>query len=127
MAEVRETTEQIRTLDIGDDEVLLGLGGREYFRTLAEYDGPETAASLEIPLFLGQGGRDYQVTVEADFSRWEDALSEASDVQFTVYDDLNHLFQRGEGASTGSEYYERDAVLDRRVVEDVAAFVDRHA
>ena len=127
MAEVRETAEQIRTLDIGDDEVLLGLGGREYFRTLAEYDGPETAASLEIPLFLGQGGRDYQVTVEADFSRWENALSEASDVQFTVYDDLNHLFQRGEGASTGSEYYERDAVLDRRVIEDVAAFVDRHA
>ena len=127
MAEVRETAAKIRTLDIGDDEVLLGLGGREYFRTLAEYDGPETAASLEIPLFLGQGGRDYQVTVEGDFSLWEAALSEASDAQFTVYEDLNHLFQRGEGPSTGSEYYERDAVLDRRVVEDVAAFVDRHA
>jgi len=126
LAEARATAEKIRSLDIGEDEVLLGLGGREYFRTLAEYDGAETAAGLEIPLFLAMGGRDYQITVEEDLPVWQDALSE-NDVEVAVYEDLNHQFQRGEGPSTGTEYYEPGAVFDRRVVEDIAAFVDRHA
>jgi dienelactone hydrolase len=127
LAEFQATAEKIRSLDIGDDEVLLGLGGREYFRTLEEYDGPETAAGLDIPLFLAMGGRDYQVTVEKDLPVWQDALSGNSTVTVEVYDDLNHLFQRGDGPSTASEYVEPDAVFDRRVVEDVAAFVGRHA
>jgi pimeloyl-ACP methyl ester carboxylesterase len=127
LAELQKTAEKIRTLDIGDDEVLLSLGGREYFRTLAEYDGPKTAAGLEIPLFLAMGGRDYQITVENDLPIWREALSSASDVAIEVYDDLNHLFQQGEGPSTGREYYEPDAVFDRRVIEDVAAFVEQHA
>jgi dienelactone hydrolase len=127
LAEFRSTVEKIRSLDISDEEVLLGLGGREYFRTLAEYDGPETAAGLDSPLFLAMGGRDYQITVEKDLPVWQDALSGKSTVTIEVYEDLNHLFQRGDGPSTDSEYVDPDAVFDRRVVEDVASFVGRNA
>jgi dienelactone hydrolase len=127
LSQFRATATKIRSLDIGDDEVLLGLGGREYFRTLEEYDGPETAAGLDTPLFLAMGGRDYQVTVEKDLPVWQDALSGKSTVTVEVYDDLNHSFQKGDGPSTGTEYYEPDAVFARRVVEDVVSFVDRNA
>jgi hypothetical protein len=41
-------------------------------------------------LFL-QGGSDYQVTRE-DFQIWQDALGGRSDVQFTMYPGLSHLF-----------------------------------
>lgn len=124
LAEARMKAEKIRTLDIGDDEVLLGLGGREYFRSLAEYDGPAVAADLEIPLFIGQGQRDYQVTPDEDFPVWRDALSGQSDVRLEVYDGLNHVFQDGTGPSTGTEYFQPAAVFDRRVVEDIAGFVE---
>lgn len=127
LSEFRATAAKIRSLDIGDDEVLLGLGGREYFRTLERYDGPETAAGLDTPLFLAMGGRDYQITVENDLPVWQDALSEDSTVTVEVYDDLNHLFQKGDGPSTGTEYYEADAVFALGVIEDIVSFVDRNA
>jgi dienelactone hydrolase len=127
LAKARARAEKIRSLDIGDDEVLLGLGGREYFRSLAEYDGPASAADREIPLFVGQGDRDYQVTVEDDFAIWREALSGKPAVRFEVYDGLNHLFQDGTGPSTGTEYYRPGAVFDRRVVEDIAEFVEANS
>lgn len=127
IAELEARTEQVRSLDIGDDEVVFGLGGREYFETLAGYDALETAAELEIPLLLGQGGRDYQITVEDDLPLWQEALSGQSTAQFEVYDDLNHLFQRSKGPRTNTEYYQPEAVLAQRVVEDIAAFVEENA
>jgi len=127
LAEFRPTVEKIRSLDIGDDEVLLGLGGREYFRSLAEYDGPAAAAALDSPVFVGQGGRDYQVTPDGDFRIWRETLSGEPRVRFERYPDLNHLFQAGSGPATSTEYYDPEAVFDRRVVEDVAAVVERHA
>lgn len=124
MADVREDAEKVRSLDIADDEVLFGLGGRAYFRTLAEYNGPETAAALDIPLFLAQGGRDYQVTPDGDFPVWQDALAGMSKVSLERYDDLNHLFQESEGPMTNTEYYDPAAVLDERLVDAVTTFVD---
>jgi pimeloyl-ACP methyl ester carboxylesterase len=127
LAEADALAENISSLDIDDDEVLLGLGGREYFSSLAAYDGPETAAKLDIPLFLAQGGRDYQVTDEQDLPLWKDALSGMSGVQFAVYDNLNHLFQHSDGPMTPSEYYEPAAVFDQRVVEDIGAFIEQNS
>jgi pimeloyl-ACP methyl ester carboxylesterase len=124
LAEARTKSEKIRTLDIGDDEVLLGLGGREYFQSLAEYDGPAAATDLAIPLFVGQGQRDYQVTPDEDLPVWRDALSGQSDVRLEVYEGLNHVFQDGTGPSTGTEYFDPEAVFDRRVVEDIVGFVE---
>ncbi|ERH11134.1 MAG: lysophospholipase [halophilic archaeon J07HX64] len=126
ITEFEERAEQVRSLDIGDDEVVFNLGGREYFETLAEYDALEAAASLEIPILLGQGGQDYQITVEDDLPLWQDALS-GQGVEFEVYDDLNHLFQQSEGSRTKTEYYEPAAVLARRVVEDITTFVEENS
>jgi dienelactone hydrolase len=127
MADVREDAEKVRSLDIADDEVLFGLGGREYFRTLTEYNGPETAAALDIPLFLAQGGRDYQVTPDEDFPIWQEALAGMPNVSLERYDDLNHLFQESEGPMTNTEYYDPAAVLDERLVDAVATFVDSNS
>lgn len=127
LADAREIAEKIRSLDMNDDEVVLGLGGREYFQSLAEYEGPEAAAELEIPLFVGQGDRDYQVTPDGDFPIWKDALSNQSNVRFELYEGLNHVFQDGTGPSTGVEYFDADAVLDQCVVEDITIFVQRHS
>ena len=123
-AKARTRAEKIRSLDIGDEEALLGFGGREYPPT--EHDGPETAAALEIPLFVGQGDRDYRVTPEEDPPVWKEALC-GSDVRFELYGGLNHVFQDGAGPSTGTAYFDTGAVFDRRVVEDITTFVERYS
>lgn len=122
LASVQQEAEQIRTLDIDDDEVIR-FGGREYYRTLQEYDHTATATDLSIPVRVLQGARDWQVTVEDDLATWRDALEDQPNVEFTVYDDLNHRFQESEGLRTRAEYSQPDAVFDLAVVEDIAAFV----
>jgi dienelactone hydrolase len=126
LAEVRRIAERIRTLDIADDEVVLGFGGDEYYRTLQEYDHLATAADLAVPRLVAQGGRDWQVTDEADLPLWRDALAGESNVRFQVYPDLNHRFQPGEGRETIEEYF-RDVSVAEQLVVDVAEFVRGNA
>jgi pimeloyl-ACP methyl ester carboxylesterase len=122
-----QMAEQIRSLDIGEDEIVAGLAGRAYFESLAAYDGPQTAVDLSTPLFLAQGERDYQVTPDGDFAIWQEALSGQSTVELERYEGLNHLFQEGVGPSTPEEYYDPEAVFARRVIEDIVAFIERSA
>jgi pimeloyl-ACP methyl ester carboxylesterase len=125
LAQVEALAKQIRTLDIDDDELInLGGGkrGKPFFRTLQQYDHVETAASLDIPRFILQGGRDYLVTVEDDLAIWEDKLSRNPEVQIKRYERLNHRFQPGQGVGRPSEWFKPNPV-DRRVIVDIATFI----
>jgi hypothetical protein len=125
LAQVKAVAERIRTLDIGDDE-LINLGGGErgkpFFRTLQEYDHVETAASLDIPRFILQGERDYLVMVEDDLAIWEEELAEDPEVQIKRYETLNHRFQPGEGMGRPSEWSEPNPVA-KQVVIDLTTFI----
>ncbi|WP_161607169.1 alpha/beta hydrolase [Halovivax asiaticus] len=125
LADVEALTERIRTLDIGDDEVLeiAGGRGRAFWRTLQAYDHTATAAGLDVPILLVQGGRDYLVTVEDDLPVWEDAIGDKSDVRIEVFDDLNHRFQSGDEPARPNEWVEPENPVDERVVDTVAGFV----
>ena len=116
--EIGRTVDRVRDLSIEDGEVVLGLGGRPFWRTVQAYDQVATAESLAVPLAVFQGERDYQVTID-DFERWRAALGDREDVAFHAYPDLNHLFMPGEGQPAPAEYF-RPNNVDRAVVEDVA-------
>ena len=76
-----------------------------YWLDLRGYDPVSTAATLNKPMLILQGGRDYQVTVEDDLSRaGRRASVTAPDVTIRVYDADNHLFFPGAGPSTPAEY-----------------------
>ena len=125
LAQAEGLAERIRTLDIGDDE-LINLGGGErgkpFFRTLQEYDHVETAASLDIPRFILQGERDYLVTVDDDLAIWEEELAGDPEVQIKRYETLNHRFQPGEGMGKPSEWSEPNPVA-KQVVVDLTTFI----
>ena len=118
---VERLVERIRTDDIPDDEMLY-LGGDEYWRTLREYDPVATARELSLPRLVLQGERDYQVTPEGDFAKWQEALGGQESVSLRQYDRLNHLFMPGEGQPGPEEYFEPNNVPER-VVGDIATFV----
>lgn len=122
---IRALVERIRSPDIGDGEVAY-LGGPEYWRSLAEYDHLGAAADLDLPLYLAFGGRDYQVTVEADRPLWRDTLDGAGTVTFATYDDLNHLFIAGSGQPTPDEYFDAGNV-DQAVVRDLTDWISAEA
>jgi len=117
---VTAAAERVDDLDIEDGETVLG-GGRPYWESLASYDAVATARGLSVPLFLGFGGRDYQVPT-ADRDRWREALAGESGVTVETYDDLNHLFIPGSGPSSPEEYRTLGHITPR-VVTDLASWV----
>jgi dienelactone hydrolase len=95
-----------------------------YWLDLRDYDPVKTAQTLELPILILQGERDYQVTIE-DFRRWKDALSSSPRVEMKLYPALNHLFMTGEGKSTPAEY-DNAGHVDEEVIADIARWIQRH-
>jgi dienelactone hydrolase len=90
-----------------------------YWLDLRGYDPPAAAAALGKPMLILQGGRDYQVTVDDDLSRWKAALGDHPDVTIRVYDADNHLFFPGSGPSSPEEY-EPAQHMDPQVIAGIA-------
>lgn len=92
-----------------------------YWLDLRQYNAPATAATLTQPIFIAQGGRDYQIT-QTDFNGWKNALNARSNVTFKLYPNLNHLFISGEGKSTPAEY-EQPSHVASEVIDDIARWI----
>ncbi|MEV6604046.1 alpha/beta fold hydrolase [Kutzneria sp. NPDC051319] len=90
-----------------------------YWLDLRDYDAPATAARLDVPMLILQGGRDYQVTVDDDLALWQAELANRSNVTVRVYEADNHMFTPGSGPSTPAEY-EPAQHVDPEVVADIA-------
>jgi len=94
-----------------------------YWLDLRGYDPVAVAKTLDRPILILQGGRDYQVTLE-DFSRWKEALGTSKRVTFKFYPDLNHLFMKGEGKSVPAEYLRKGHVAEE-VIQDISDWIYR--
>lgn len=93
-----------------------------YWLDLRTYDPIAVAATLDCPILILQGGRDYQATVEGDLERWKDGLAHRSNVTVRVYPSDNHMFFSGSGPSSPAEY-ESAHHVDPLVVADIATWV----
>jgi dienelactone hydrolase len=92
-----------------------------YWLYLRDYNPAQTAKSLNMPLLILQGERDYQVTMQ-DFAEWRLALKDRKETTLKSYPYLNHLFIPGEGTSTPAEYLEPGNVsVD--IVNDIVTWV----
>jgi uncharacterized protein len=89
-----------------------------YWLDLRDYDPAGLAATLDKPMLILQGGRDYQSTVDDDLARWKAALEGRPEVTIRVYPDFNHLFTPGRGRSSPTEY-EPAQHVDRQVIDDI--------
>jgi dienelactone hydrolase len=92
-----------------------------YWLDLRTYDPGATAASLEIPTLVVQGGRDYQVPPSV-LEGWRAALGGRDDVTIREYPALNHLLMEGSGPSRPAEYAVPGHVAPE-VVEELVAWV----
>ena len=114
--QVAAAVDRIQAGDLGDDEVVLGFHAT-FWRQVRAYDQTAVAADLDVPRFLAFGGRDYQVPADRARSAWAAALGDASNVTLRTYEDANHLFVPGEGASTPGEYLQRGNVVESLVTD----------
>ena len=105
-----------------DEAIPLPLGQpRSYWLFANAYKPVEVAAKLKLPIFVLQGERDYQVTME-DFGLWRSGLLRCKNAYFKSYPKLNHLLQEGSGKATPFEYSHASPV-PAYVMDDIASFV----
>ncbi|QLK25882.1 alpha/beta hydrolase [Natrinema zhouii] len=113
--------DQVRAGEYESGDELLGKPGA-FWNSLAAYDHLGTAADVDVPLYLLQGERDFQVTAADDLERWRSELDGESTVAFETYDDLDHLFMPGDGPSVEFAYAVRNNVAEG-VVTDLADWI----
>jgi len=118
---IQGQVEQIQTLSIAEDEIILG-AGLAYWQNLSTYYPIQTAESLSIPMLILQGKRDYQVTYEDDFAQWNTSFSNNDNVSLITYESLNHLFIAGVDDPTNNEYMNPGNV-DEQVINDIVTWI----
>ena len=120
IAAIEALVKKVKNLDINEGEDVLG-APKSYWADLATYDPVETAQSLDIPLLILQGERDYQVTM-ADFTRWNETFSGNPSVTLHTYPFLNHFFIVGTGVPNNTEYL-IEGHVDEEVISDIAVWI----
>jgi pimeloyl-ACP methyl ester carboxylesterase len=92
-----------------------------YLRDLDRRDVVGAATKLTMPVFVAQGGRDYQATAE-DLDLWKKALAANPKATFKLYPDLDHLFHKGT-AKARPEDYMKPALVAPELIQDLAGWI----
>jgi hypothetical protein len=87
------------------------------------YDPSKDLEQLEVPVLSLFGGLDFQVSIEQNKDRMENALLKSgTEYQFLTFDNANHFFQQ---ATTGSK--DEYAILEKKFVanflEQISAWI----
>jgi fermentation-respiration switch protein FrsA (DUF1100 family) len=94
-----------------------------YWVFLKNYNQSAEALKIARPVYIAQGGRDYQVT-ETDLKLWKKYLTGKNNYTIKLYPDLNHLFAEGKGKSTPDEYTKENKVSPA-FINDIADWITK--
>ena len=123
LAEIEEDIEVLRGdfTDVKDDEILMGMQA-SYQKSLKQYAGEQYIDTVALPVFVLQGGMDFQVFPETDLPKWQAALKDRDNAWTKVYPQLNHLMMPSDGQRNQQEYL-TPGTVDKAVTDDIAAFI----
>jgi len=96
-----------------------------YFKEMGEHPSIDYLKVLDKPVFILQGDKDFQVSVEKDFDGYKKLLGEKPNVTFNLYPNLNHLFMPyvyGEILKMKKEYRVAQHI-DKQVLADIADWI----
>lgn len=96
-----------------------------YLKEMDEHDVGEIALHSNKPMLLLQGEEDFQVTMEQDFTMWQELLEEKTDATFKSFPELNHFFITSEGPNKGTvKEYSIPGHVDEQVIEDIGKWIN---
>jgi uncharacterized protein len=94
-----------------------------YYYDLDARDEVALARSLDVPILILHGGRDYQV-IDEDIRNWQTGLKGDAKVHVETFPSLNHLFIAGAG-KPGPAEYETPGHVDGAVIGAIADFIEQ--
>ena len=98
-----------------------------YFKEMGRKTAADYLLETDKPVFIAQGGMDFQVLPEVDFARFKELLAAREHTEFRLYDGLNHLFVQSMGGdiTKAGKEYKTERHIGAEVLDDIAAFIRR--
>jgi dipeptidyl aminopeptidase/acylaminoacyl peptidase len=96
-----------------------------YLKEMGEHPSVDYLNRMDKPIFILQGEKDFQVSIENDFNGYKKLLGDRPNVTFKLYPNLNHLFMPsvyGEILKAKKEYRVAQHV-DQQVINDIADWI----
>ena len=96
-----------------------------YLKEMGEHPAANYLRALDKPVFILQGEKDFQASIEKDFDSYKTLLRDKQNVTFKLYPNLNHLFMPsvyGEILKAKKEYKIAQQI-DKQVIQDVSEWI----
>ena len=97
-----------------------------YFWEMQRHDPIKLLKRIRVPVYITQGGSDFQISLANGIEAYEDSLGNMKNVTYKTYPGLNHMLARytGEAAFKGTmQEYDTPAILDPLAAQEMAAWI----
>ena len=96
-----------------------------YFKEMGRKTAVDYLLESDKPALIMQGGMDFQVLPSEDFIGFQEQLKNRPNVEYRLYEDLNHVFVKGiynDILKAGKEYRTKQHI-GAEVLDDISAFI----
>ncbi|WP_456398622.1 DUF3887 domain-containing protein [Mesoaciditoga sp.] len=107
---------------IPQDEFVMGAPASYYYE-LEKYDPIEILKTLNKPVLICKGGKDYQVSMK-DFEMFKETFGKDPLFTFKLYPNLSHIFTLVTGTPSPLNYQKAENV-SQKVVEDISRWIKK--
>lgn len=99
-----------------------------YFKEMGQKTAADYLLETDKPVLILQGGKDFQVLPEEDFTGFQKLLADRKNTEFRLYEDLNHLFVKGiyDDILKAGKEYRTERHIGPEVPDDIADFIRRN-
>lgn len=96
-----------------------------YFKEMGVHAATDYLTTIEKPILIMQGEKDFQATVEKDFNAYKQLLKNKVNVTFGLYENLNHAFVPSVYGNImkAKEEYNVEQHIDVNVIADIANWI----
>ena len=96
-----------------------------YFKEMGEPPVEAYLKSLEKPILVMQGRKDFQVRADTDFRMYKEILADHPDATFILYENLNHAFVPSVygSISKAKQEYAKEQHIGENVIADIARWI----
>ena len=100
-----------------------------YFKEMNAFDSKNYLKTISKPMLIMQGEKDFQATVDKDFTSYKQLLEGKDNVVFKLYENLNHAFVPSIYGSImkAKQEYNIEQHIGENVISDIANWIKRNS
>lgn len=96
-----------------------------YFKEMGEHSVADYLATTKKTMLIVQGEKDFQASVEKDFNEYKRLLNDKTNVEFRLYENLNHAFVNYlySDILKAKQEYNTERHIGEEVISDIADWI----